>query len=544
LAPVERWVSAIRDPELREVTLAESKSEFCKVWKRWRRRSVALYPESLRDQLFFEGERLAAGYIRERRLGTNSAPEQPPRVVEQLPPALESVEPSEPADELPPTLLQVGAREAEQHPPSSLPKPLDILEQLPPPLPPASFKPIGVEERLPPPPPSSPPAPALQGVAERNLAAALALAAAGIPVFPVRIVWSSRKGKWDKPPAIHGWQQESTVDLERIRVWWRDLAAALGIPAHHLVPGVWCGHPDLRLVVIDADRHGGPDGVAAFDALVEENWLPFGPVTKTPTDGRHHFFRALPGETFGGALPDGIDVRGNGFVVGPGSVRPDGAVWEGCPSLTMIRPDIVPELPDWIAALIRTPKPVPKEVRKEKPRPDAELSPAVASSSSNKTKLPAGTRLLSPSLVVSGRSIEPYREHAGPSQKPRLGERGERDLRLAPAQKLHDQAAGAGRAGEADVAVAEGIDDVTRGAHSRCRGGRRAYQDRAMSRSIRPPPRSGLGRGRFLFARRSLGLSCSTRRSAGRWRNLDIGPAFGIGRRSAISAVEGAAVKE
>ncbi len=46
------------------------------------------------------------------------------------------------------------------------------------------------------------------------------------------------------------------------------LPLRLGLPAHRLVPGIWCGHPTLDWLVVDADRHGGPDGVSAFDALV------------------------------------------------------------------------------------------------------------------------------------------------------------------------------------------------------------------------------------------------------------------------------------
>jgi hypothetical protein len=221
--------------------------------------------------------------------------------------------------------------------------------------------------------------PDAQYLAERNLAAALALIRAAIPVLPVRLTWNASRRKWEKPPAIDGWQKASTTDLERIRAWWRDLPAALGIPAHHLVPGIWCGHPALDLVVIDADRHGGPDGVAAFEALVEENWLPMGPITETPTGGRHYFFKKPRGETFGdatGSLPEGVDVRGGGFVVGPGSVRPDGAIWKGRPSLIEIRVDNIPEIPDWIAALIRKPKPLQNKAQREKPRSEAEPSPA------------------------------------------------------------------------------------------------------------------------------------------------------------------------
>jgi hypothetical protein len=235
-------------------------------------------------------------------------------------------------------------------------------------------------------------------ITARSLAAWFALAKAGIPTFPVRLTWNSKKQKWDKPPAIDGWQQASTTDEEQIKAWYRDLPSALGIPAHHLVPGIWCGHPDLRLVVIDVDRHpGGADGVAAFQALVDANWLPIGPVTKTAGGGFHYIFRQPAGEPFGdtkGSLPDGVEVRGAGLIVAPGSIRPDGAMWRGRPSLGEAFPKgLVPELPDWIAALIRTSKPAKARAPKEeKPTPEAEPTPSAA---------PSGQRKASPETCAN-----------------------------------------------------------------------------------------------------------------------------------------------
>ena len=57
-----------------------------------------------------------------------------------------------------------------------------------------------------------------------------------------------------------------------------------------------------------------------------------------------------------GSLPDGVDVRGvGGWIVAPGSVRPDGAAWrpaDSSPSLSEVFPASVPALPTWIADLI------------------------------------------------------------------------------------------------------------------------------------------------------------------------------------------------
>ena len=81
-----------------------------------------------------------------------------------------------------------------------------------------------------------------------NLSAALALASAGIKIFPAGA---------DKRPLLKGWQDAATSNADTIHTWW-DHARAL--------PAIPCGQNSL--VVIDCDRHGGPDGVEAFKSLV------------------------------------------------------------------------------------------------------------------------------------------------------------------------------------------------------------------------------------------------------------------------------------
>ena len=47
------------------------------------------------------------------------------------------------------------------------------------------------------------------------------------------------------------------------------------------------------LFVIDADRHGGPDGVDAVAKIFADNGasLNAAPTIRTPNDGRHHYYR-------------------------------------------------------------------------------------------------------------------------------------------------------------------------------------------------------------------------------------------------------------
>jgi Bifunctional DNA primase/polymerase, N-terminal len=293
---------------------------------------------------------------------------------------------------------------------------LDVVEEAPPESPasaaPTSPAPAGViiDEEAPPPPtqpvvkmeqqPSVPYIGAARTaeIEAANLEAMLKLASAGVPVFPARLDWNAEAKKWDKQPAITGWKKAATTDPDIIRRWWRDLPRKLGLPAYRLVPGIWCGHPALDLVVVDADRHGGPDGVSALNALVAEpgNELPAGPRTLTAGSGVHYVFRQPPGKTkFGnskGELPGGIDIRGvDGWIVGPGAMRPDGKMWRGAgdaSSLTdAFRAGSIPTIPTWLVDLIRAPKPdKPEKAPKAKIQTKAaKPAPSTAPPSSDKT---------------------------------------------------------------------------------------------------------------------------------------------------------------
>jgi Bifunctional DNA primase/polymerase, N-terminal/Primase C terminal 2 (PriCT-2)/Family of unknown function (DUF5906) len=198
---------------------------------------------------------------------------------------------------------------------------------------------------------NAPPRP-LGEIQAANSAVALQLAEARISIFPARVVWDGRSGKWQKQPLVKRWQKAATTDRTQIRAWFERFPDA--------VPGIELGR--AKLIVIDADRHGGPDGVAALDALAKEHGgLPNCPVTSTAGGGIHRIFRQPDGKTFGnrrGALPAGIDVRGvGGWIVAPGSVRPDGAMWsaaEGTPPLAeAYQAGTIPIVPDWITGLIQ-----------------------------------------------------------------------------------------------------------------------------------------------------------------------------------------------
>jgi hypothetical protein len=186
-----------------------------------------------------------------------------------------------------------------------------------------------------------------------NLPVALALAKAGLPIFPARLTFNQKKGKWDKEPHIKGWQQEATTDEKKLRDWWSTWPQA--------VPGIELGRAGL--ILIDTDRHGREDGVENFAKLVAQHVpLPDHPIANTAGGGQHHYFKQWNRETFGnsqGALRGmEIDVRGKGgWAVAPGSVRPDGKRWAPAGLTAAYHENKIPLLPDWLAAMIRPRKP-------------------------------------------------------------------------------------------------------------------------------------------------------------------------------------------
>jgi Bifunctional DNA primase/polymerase, N-terminal len=136
------------------------------------------------------------------------------------------------------------------------------------------------------------------------LESALQFAAHNVPIFPVRLRWDGTR--WLKEPHIKQWQHRASADPRQVEEWWWQWPNAL--------PGIALAR--TRWVVVDCDRHGGPDGVAAFQELGP--MLPH-PIVTTPSTGKHHFFaQPNPPITSSNAFKHlGIDILGTSrFVVG------------------------------------------------------------------------------------------------------------------------------------------------------------------------------------------------------------------------------------
>jgi hypothetical protein len=170
-----------------------------------------------------------------------------------------------------------------------------------------------------------------------NLAVAKALASQGFHVFPCQEAGATPK----RPYSGVMWRSESTTDIGRIERWWKRWPGA--------IPAIDLGKAGL--VVIDADRHGGPDGVAAWQMLTADRGID-APMVETPGGGQHYYFRQPDGAALGnkeGGLPRGINVRGSGgYVIAPGAAMPDGRRYELRGSLGNVGP-----APPWLVDLIR-----------------------------------------------------------------------------------------------------------------------------------------------------------------------------------------------
>jgi hypothetical protein len=136
-----------------------------------------------------------------------------------------------------------------------------------------------------------------------TLKLALAFAEAGFAIVPVNVFY--RGGRWRKRPYVswRGETSQATTDAKQINEWWdRWPLAMVGVPL-------------LEHVVVDCDRHGGPDGVELFRAL-ERECGPFPPHPHNPTksNGQHRWFRQ-PAQPIRYAKWAGGEVLGIGRLV-------------------------------------------------------------------------------------------------------------------------------------------------------------------------------------------------------------------------------------
>ncbi|MBM3768704.1 MAG: hypothetical protein FJW32_25265 [Acidobacteria bacterium] len=163
------------------------------------------------------------------------------------------------------------------------------------------------------------------------LDAALAYAARGWPVFPLR--------PRDKKPATKNGFKDATIDADQIRRWWTQW------PTANI--GLWC----RDFVVLDVDpRHGGDRSLEALLSTKSDAY-DFGTLEAvTGGGGRHYVFSAPGAPITKNKLADGIDIKSaNGYIVVAPSIHPSGKRYE------WIDDELEPApMPDWLFKLVAT----------------------------------------------------------------------------------------------------------------------------------------------------------------------------------------------
>jgi hypothetical protein len=130
-----------------------------------------------------------------------------------------------------------------------------------------------------------------------------------------------------------------------------------------LVPAIAVAKCNLLVTDFDIGHKEGIDGIAAFNALVDQYGFPDGvPAVRTPRGSVHLYLMQstapyLSNATHG--LPLGIDIRAtprNGYVIGPDAIMADGTFYEpiaGTPDLAeAFASGTIPEVPSWFLDII------------------------------------------------------------------------------------------------------------------------------------------------------------------------------------------------
>lgn len=206
-----------------------------------------------------------------------------------------------------------------------------------------------------------------------NLATALKLAKAGLPVFPARAN--------NKRPHVKDWPNIATTDADQLARWWRKWPDAM--PA--LPTGKRSG-----VAVLDVDMKDGKDGMATLRSLGFDPDTMSPAMIETPSGGQHIYFRHSEGlGSNAGQIGPGVDVRaGGGFVVAPGAINGKGAYGTLGGSLKRALAD----LPEWPAKLVPPPRVARKSSGEKTGLPFEEIRDALMAIPNDESNVDAGSR--------------------------------------------------------------------------------------------------------------------------------------------------------
>ncbi|MBF6173601.1 bifunctional DNA primase/polymerase [Nocardia blacklockiae] len=225
------------------------------------------------------------------------------------------------------------------------------------------------------------------------LTAALTAAARGWPVLPLR--------PGAKSPALRGWPDRASADLDRIRRWW-SYNTRFNI-------GIATGPAGLHVVDLDA-AHLLSTTPQFDDALGELAARLHQPAPRTFTvatpGGWHLYYRAPTQPRLActvARLGPGIDSRGHGgYVVAAGSRTPTG-------DYHVIDPRPIVELPSAMITALTPPPPVARDidVLRAPVQPRSYLAAIVAGEADRVARARPGSRNLTlfRSALVLGRLI-------------------------------------------------------------------------------------------------------------------------------------------
>jgi hypothetical protein len=185
-----------------------------------------------------------------------------------------------------------------------------------------------------------------------NASLALLYANAGVHVFPcLEGCIGNQSAK--APYILNGWHGASANPLQIAEWWNRWPRAVIGLPCR--MNGI---------VAIDADRHGGNDGVNALsDVFNRHAFNAYSvPVVTTPRNGLHFFFQIQ--STFPatkGRLTDTVDIRDKAYVIAGGSTMGEGRSYKLCNGTleqfaSAVAKLTLPTLPGWLVSLVIKPQ--------------------------------------------------------------------------------------------------------------------------------------------------------------------------------------------
>jgi len=138
-----------------------------------------------------------------------------------------------------------------------------------------------------------------------NYAAALEVAAAAWEVFPCK--WT---GPYAKAPMTINGHLNATTDPDKIKIWWTKWPNAM----------IGAKVPD-SLLVIDLDPRNGGD-LEKLVALVGDLPPTLTVWSGRNDGGRHLYFLRPYGPLTSTRLPQGIDLKVNGYCIVPPSIHP------------------------------------------------------------------------------------------------------------------------------------------------------------------------------------------------------------------------------